>query len=161
MGSSLSLWSNLDREMKNVTPNCNGFPCWFRRSETSKRNCGRVCALLRPRSSAQTFVYNSAGWPWSGPNDLPHRLTTTEFHTHRLRTPPRSDAFRHSGGERRRCTSPTVTLYLDVELSSERRPGTLQNTSEGADAPDSTMSLLFSLFRGFIPANMRKKTHCT
>ena len=116
-----------------------------------------VCALLRPRSSAQTFVNNSAGWPCNVPNYLPYHLTTNEFHTHRLRTPPRSDAFRHSGGERRRCTSPTVTLYLDVELSSERRPGTLQNTSEGADAPDSTMSLLFSLFRGFIPAHMRKK----
>lgn len=64
---------------------------------------------------------------------------------------------RHSGGERRLCTSPTVTLYLDVELSSERRPGTLQNTSEGADAPDNTMSLLFSLLRGLIPAHMRKK----
>lgn len=74
--------------------------------------------------------------------------------THRLRTPPRSDALRHSGGDNRRCTSPTVTLYLDVELSRDRRPGTLQNTSEGADAPERTMSLLFSLFRGFIPAHI-------
>ena len=73
--------------------------------------------------------------------------------THRLRTPPRSDAFRHSGGERRRWTSPTVTLYLEVELSSDSRPGTLQNTSDGADAPDNTMSLLFSLLRGLIPAH--------
>jgi hypothetical protein len=159
LSSSLSLLSNLDREMTSVTPNCNGFLCWFRRSEVNKRNYRRVCvcALLRPRSSAQTFINNSACWPWNGPNTLPYLLATTEFRTHRLRTPPRSDAFRHSGGERRRCTSPTVTLYLDVELSSERRPGTLQNTSEGADAPDSTMSLLFSLFRGFIPAHMRKK----
>lgn len=49
------------------------------------------------------------------------------------RTPPSSEALRHSGGERRRCTSPTVTLYLEVELSSERRPGTEQKTSAGLD----------------------------
>lgn len=47
----------------------------------------------------------------------------------RLRTPPRSEALRHSGGERRLWTSPTVTLYLGVELSSERRPGTEQKVS--------------------------------
>ena len=40
---------------------------------------------------------------------------------------------RHSGGASRRCTSPTVTLYLEVELSRERRPGTEQNTSPGLD----------------------------
>ena len=48
-----------------------------------------------------------------------------------LKTPPSNEAFRHSGGESRLCTSATVTLYLDVELSNDKRPGTLQNTSEG------------------------------
>lgn len=51
------------------------------------------------------------------------------------RTPPNNDAFRHSGGDRRRCTSPTVTLYLDVELSSDKRPGTEQKTSEEQASP--------------------------
>jgi hypothetical protein len=86
-----------------------------------------------------------------------HQMTNSIV-THRLRTPPRSDALRHSGGDRRRCTSPTVTLYLDVELRRDRRPGTLQNTSEGADAPESTMSLLFSLFRGLIPASKKENS---
>lgn len=49
------------------------------------------------------------------------------------KTPPSSDAFRHSGGESRLWTSATVTLYLEVELNSERRPGTEQNTSVGLD----------------------------
>lgn len=48
-----------------------------------------------------------------------------------LSTPPSRDAFKHSGGDSLRWTSPTVTLYFDVELSNDRRPGTLQNTSEG------------------------------
>ena len=47
------------------------------------------------------------------------------------RTPPRRDALRHSGGDRRLWTSPTVTLYLEVEDSNDRRPGTLQKTSVG------------------------------
>lgn len=55
------------------------------------------------------------------------------FSSHLRRTPPSREALRHSGGERRRCTSPTVTLYLEVELSSERRPGTEQKTSAGLD----------------------------
>jgi len=49
--------------------------------------------------------------------------------SHLRKTPPSKEAFRHSGGERRRWTSPTVTLYLDVELRSDRRPGTEQKTS--------------------------------
>ena len=49
------------------------------------------------------------------------------------KTPPSSDALRHSGGDRRLWTSATVTLYLDVELSRDRRPGTEQNTSVGFD----------------------------
>lgn len=52
---------------------------------------------------------------------------------HLRRTPPSREALRHSGGDSRRCTSPTVTLYLEVELSRERRPGTEQKTSAGLD----------------------------
>lgn len=48
---------------------------------------------------------------------------------------------RHSGGESRRCTSPTVTLYLDVELSSDSRPGTEQKTSLGLLMPPTRLSL--------------------
>lgn len=51
--------------------------------------------------------------------------------THRLNTPPNNDAFKHSGGDKRRCTSATVTLYLDVLDSKLSRPGTEQNTSLG------------------------------
>ena len=51
--------------------------------------------------------------------------------TYLLSTPPRIDALRHSGGANLRCTSATDTLYLDVELSRERRPGTEQKTSTG------------------------------
>ena len=47
------------------------------------------------------------------------------------KTPPSSDALMHSGGDSRRWISATVTLYLDVELSSDRRPGTVQNRSVG------------------------------
>lgn len=48
---------------------------------------------------------------------------------------------RHSGGESRRCTSPTVTLYLDVELSNDKRPGTEQKTSLGLLMPPTRLSL--------------------
>lgn len=48
-----------------------------------------------------------------------------------LSTPPNREAFKHSGGDSLRWTSPTVTLYFDVELSNDSRPGTLQNTSDG------------------------------
>lgn len=57
------------------------------------------------------------------------------------RTPPRREALRHSGGESRRCTSPTVTLYLDVELSKDSRPGTEQKTSLGLLMPPTRLSL--------------------
>ena len=45
-------------------------------------------------------------------------------------TPPRREALRHSGGKRRLCTSPMVTLYFDVEERRESLPGTEQKTSE-------------------------------
>lgn len=48
-----------------------------------------------------------------------------------LRMPPRSEALRHSGGERRLFTSAMVTLYLEVELRRDKRPGTEQNKSVG------------------------------
>lgn len=48
---------------------------------------------------------------------------------------------RHSGGERRLCTSATVTLYFDVELRRDRRPGTEQNTSLGLTTPPKRPSL--------------------
>lgn len=69
-------------------------------------------------------------------------VSHSPFASHLRRTPPSREALRHSGGERRRCTSPTVTLYLEVELSSERRPGTEQKTSAGLDtAPMPKLSL--------------------
>lgn len=59
-------------------------------------------------------------------------IQLVELCTDRRKTPPRSEAFRHSGDDKRRCTSATVTLYLDVELSRDRRPGTEQKRSPGA-----------------------------
>lgn len=61
--------------------------------------------------------------------------------THLLSTPPSREALRHSGGERRLCTSATVTLYFDVELRRDRRPGTEQNTSLGFTTPPKRPSL--------------------
>lgn len=62
--------------------------------------------------------------------------------THLLNTPPSREALRHSGGERRLCTSATVTLYFDVELRRDRRPGTEQNTSFPFTTPPNRPSLL-------------------
>lgn len=49
-----------------------------------------------------------------------------------LRTPPSSDALRHSGGLSLLCTSATVTLYLLVLDSRDSLPGTVQKMSSGA-----------------------------
>ena len=46
-------------------------------------------------------------------------------------TPPSREALRHSGDDSRLCISATDTLYLDVEDSSDSRPGTVQNSSPG------------------------------
>ena len=62
-----------------------------------------------------------------------------------LRTPPNNDALRHSGGESLRWTSAIVTLYFDVELRSDKRPGTEQKTSFGEVTFD-TISFPFSVF---------------
>lgn len=45
--------------------------------------------------------------------------------------PPSREALRHSGGDSLLFTSAMVTLYLEVELSSDSRPGTEQNKSVG------------------------------
>lgn len=45
--------------------------------------------------------------------------------------PPSKEALRHSGGDSLLFTSAMVTLYLEVELSSDSRPGTEQNRSVG------------------------------
>lgn len=58
---------------------------------------------------------------------------------------------RHSGGESLRCTSPTVTLYLEVELSSERRPGTEQKTSLGFVTPPIRPSLFMARLGMLVP----------
>lgn len=95
-------------------------------------------------------------WECTAQNGLPigsHLLSersklTTEFGpgvvswpSYLRRTPPRREALRHSGGESRRWTSPTVTLYLDVELSSDSRPGTEQKTSLEFVMPPIRLSL--------------------
>lgn len=72
---------------------------------------------------------------------------------HLLSTPPRSEAFRHSGGDSRLCTSATVTLYLDVELSRDSLPGTEQKTSLGfMTAP--TRSFWHGRPKGFLVIEM-------
>lgn len=65
--------------------------------------------------------------------------------SHLLNTPPSKEAFRHSGGERRLCTSATVTLYFDVELRRDRRPGTEQKTSFGFTTPPKRPSLFIGI----------------
>lgn len=65
-------------------------------------------------------------------------------------TPPSSEALRHSGGDNRLWTSATVTLYFEVLLRRDSRPGTEQNTSPGEVIPEMTRSLLLS-FLGLIP----------
>lgn len=67
------------------------------------------------------------------------------------RTPPRREALRHSGGESLLCTSPTVTLYLEVELRRDRRPGTEQNTSLGLVTPPMRPSLLMDSVEMVVP----------
>ena len=52
-----------------------------------------------------------------------------------LKIPPSNDAFKHSGGDKRRCTSPTVTLYFELELRRDKRPGTWQKTSAWLTKP--------------------------
>lgn len=70
---------------------------------------------------------------------------------HLRRTPPRREALRHSGGESLLCTSPTVTLYLEVELRRERRPGTEQKTSLGFVTPPIRPSLFIDRLEMVVP----------
>lgn len=51
--------------------------------------------------------------------------------SHLRSMPPSREALRHSGGDSLLLTSAMVTLYLDVELRSDSRPGTEQNRSVG------------------------------
>ena len=62
------------------------------------------------------------------PSKLQYQKTPLSY---LLKMPPKSEALRHSGGERRLFTSAMVTLYLEVELRRDRRPGTEQNKSVG------------------------------
>ena len=80
---------------------------------------------------------------------LTPRLTLLAY---RLRTPPSSDAFKHSGGASLLWTSATVTLYFDVELNRDKRPGTEQNTSAGVVTIAKPSLLLIS--RARIPVNI-------
>ena len=74
--------------------------------------------------------------------------------TYLLKTPPRRDAFKHSGGESLRWTSATVTLYFDVELSKDSLPGTEQKISTGEVASKRPSLLLMS--RGLMPKKTDK-----
>ena len=75
--------------------------------------------------------------------------------THLRNTPPRRDAFKHSGGDSLLCTSATVTLYFDVELSKDNLPGTEQKMSTGVVANKRPSLLLGS--RALIPAIVKMK----
>ena len=68
---------------------------------------------------------------------------------HLRKTPPKRDAFKHSGGDNLLCTSATVTLYFDVELSKDSLPGTEQKMSTGVVANKRPSLLLGS--RALIP----------
>lgn len=67
--------------------------------------------------------------------------------TYLLSTPPSSEAFKHSGGDKRLCTSAMVTLYFDVLDSKLNLPGTAQNTSLGE--PETIFPTSFELFIPF------------
>lgn len=71
--------------------------------------------------------------------------------SHLRRTPPRREALRHSGGESRLWTSPTVTLYFEVELRRESRPGTEQKTSFGFVTPPIRASLFIARAEMVVP----------
>ena len=54
-----------------------------------------------------------------------------QLKTYLLKIPPKSEAFKHSGGANRLCTSAKVTLYFDCELYKDSLPGTEQKMSTG------------------------------
>ena len=94
--------------------------------------------------------------------------TWQSWHAYLLRTPPRSEAFRHSGGESRLWTSATVTcnmvlflishviwqyfatLYFEVDDNKDSLPGTEQNMSVGR-----TLGTMFSFMLMSMPAAAR------
>lgn len=64
-------------------------------------------------------------------SDLYLPSCTLFFVSYLLKIPPKREALRHSGGDNRLFTSAMVTLYLEVELSNDKRPGTEQKRSVG------------------------------
>lgn len=88
-----------------------------------------------------------------------HLVILGTWATYLLKTPPSNDAFRHSGGESLLWTSATVTLYLEVELRSESRPGTEQKTSLGDVTVSTSPSLPLSFF-GRIPDEQKENIRC-
>ena len=102
--------------------NSRAFRC--RLPSTSDVKSVTVAALRRP-AGRFTPIFSS----------FSRRILPPFFDFALRRIPPSSDALRHSGGDRRRWTSATHTLYFEFELSSDNRPGTLQKTSVGAKGP--------------------------
>lgn len=99
----------------------------------------KTCFGITPCISA----HSAAPRPWAVPG-----LSGAAY---LRRTPPRREALRHSGGESLLCTSPTVTLYLEVELRRERRPGTEQKTSLGFVTPPIRPSLFIDRVEMVVP----------
>lgn len=103
------------------------------------------------RSSPRPFLFPRREGPGArpvrvaGPAQAQCLAGRASLGPHLRSTPPSREALRHSGGERRRCTSATVTLYFEVELRSERRPGTEQKTSLGFTTPPKRLSLLMGM----------------
>lgn len=91
---------------------------WIASPSTSDVSKVTVAAFLLP-AGRLTPIFSS----------LSLSIRPPFFDLARRKIPPRSEAFRHSGGDKRRWTSPTVTLYLELELRRDRRPGTWQKTS--------------------------------
>lgn len=88
----------------------------------------------------------------------PPRSPARSSPAHLRSTPPSRDALRHSGGDRRLCTSATVTLYLEVELSRDRRPGTEQKTSLGFTTPPKSASLLMGMEEMALALDLERDT---
>lgn len=71
-------------------------------------------------------------------------LKLSFYDSYLLSTPPSREAFKHSGGDKRLCTSAMVTLYFDVLDSKLNLPGTAQKTSLGE--PETIFPTSFELF---------------
>lgn len=96
----------------------------------------RWCSWLYPSSTLENILLFNCLYKLLTCGVISHFcLGVSVFSAHLRSTPPNSEALRHSGGDSLLWTSPTVTLYLDVELRRDRRPGTEQKTSAGLDTP--------------------------